>query len=70
MRWDLPTTLTMMPVAQVTFTTPALSVFGIGHSGLVFDFKNTKHLVLYGRNIVESLMVKESKAFMAALAEV
>ncbi len=27
-----------------------------------------KHLVLYGRNIVEALMVKEAKAFMAALA--
>ena len=27
-----------------------------------------KHLVLYGRNIVESLMVKEAKAFMAAVA--
>ena len=46
----------------------ALSVFGIGPGGLIFDFQNTKHMVLYGRNIVESLMVKESKAFMAALA--
>ena len=46
----------------------ALSVFGIGPGGLIFDYQNTKHMVLYGRNIVESLMVKESKAFMAALA--
>jgi thiosulfate reductase/polysulfide reductase chain A len=46
----------------------SLSVFGFGHSGLGFDLKNAKHLVLYGRNIVESLMVKESKAFMGALA--
>lgn len=46
----------------------SLSVFGIGVTGLLFDLKNTKHIVLYGRNIVESLMVKESKAFMAALA--
>ena len=46
----------------------SISVFGFGHSGLGFDFKNAKHLVLYGRNIVESLMVKESKAFMGALA--
>ena len=35
----------------------------------MFDLKNTKHLVLYGRNIVESLMVREAKAFMAALAD-
>jgi thiosulfate reductase / polysulfide reductase chain A len=46
----------------------ALSIYGIGPGGINYDFKNTKHLVLYGRNIVESLMVKESKAFMAALA--
>ena len=46
----------------------ARSIFGFGHAGLVFDLKNTKHLVLYGRNIVESLMVKEAKAFMAAMA--
>ncbi len=46
----------------------ALSVFGIGPGGLIFDYQNTKHMVLYGRNLVESLMVKESKAFMAALA--
>jgi len=46
----------------------SLSIFGFGHSGLGFDLKNAKHLVLYGRNIVESLMVKESKAFMGAIA--
>jgi thiosulfate reductase/polysulfide reductase chain A len=46
----------------------ARSMFGFSHSGLVNDLKNTKHLVLYGRNIVESLMVKEAKAFMAAVA--
>ena len=44
------------------------SIYGFGSAGLVFDLKNTKHLVLYGRNIVESLMVKEAKAFMAAVA--
>ena len=27
-----------------------------------------KHVVLYGRNIIEALAVKEAKAFMAALA--
>ncbi len=45
----------------------ARSIFGFSHAGLVPDFKNAKHLVLYGRNIVESLMVKEVKAFMAAM---
>jgi thiosulfate reductase/polysulfide reductase chain A len=47
----------------------ARSIYGFAHTGLVHDLKNTRHLVLYGRNIVESLMVKEAKAFMAALAD-
>ena len=38
----------------------AVSLYGFSHGGLVLDLKNTKHLVLYGRNIVESLMVKEA----------
>jgi thiosulfate reductase / polysulfide reductase chain A len=46
----------------------ARSIYGFSHAGLLFDLKNTKHLVLYGRNLVESLMVKEAKAFMAAMA--
>jgi thiosulfate reductase/polysulfide reductase chain A len=46
----------------------ALTILGFAHTGLVYDMKNTKHLVLYGRNIIESLMVKEAKAFMSALA--
>jgi thiosulfate reductase/polysulfide reductase chain A len=46
----------------------ARSIYGFGSAGLVYDLENTKHLVLYGRNIVESLMVKEAKAFMAAIA--
>ena len=46
----------------------ARSIYGFGHEGLIFDLKNTKHLVLYGRNVVESLMVKEAKAFMGAIA--
>ena len=44
------------------------SIFGFGATGLIFDLKNTKHLVLYGRNVIESLMVREAKAFVAAMA--
>ena len=44
------------------------SLFGVGHARRVFDLMNTKHLVLCGRNIVESIQVKEAKAFMAAMA--
>lgn len=46
----------------------ARSIYGFSHAGLMFDLKHTKHIVLYGRNIIESLMVKEAKAFMAAVA--
>ena len=46
----------------------ARSIFGFSHAALVPDMGNTKHLVLYGRNIVESLMVKEVKAFMGAMS--
>ena len=46
----------------------ARSIYGFGHEGLIPDLGHAKHLVLYGRNIVESLMVKEAKAFMAAVA--
>jgi thiosulfate reductase/polysulfide reductase chain A len=43
------------------------SLFGLGRKGVVYDIKNTRHIVLYGRNIVESLQVKEVKEFMTAL---
>ena len=46
----------------------ARSIYGFGHEELIPDLGHAKHLVLYGRNIVESLMVKEAKAFMAAVA--
>ena len=45
----------------------ARSIFGFSHADLVPDFSRIRHVVLYGRNIVESLMVKEVKAFMGAL---
>jgi thiosulfate reductase/polysulfide reductase chain A len=44
------------------------SLYGFGAAGLLFDYQHCKHLVLYGRNVVESLMVKEAKAFMAAVS--
>lgn len=44
------------------------SLFGLGRGGLGYDFKNTKHMVLYGRNIIESFQVKEAKAVIDALS--
>jgi len=46
----------------------ARTLFGFSHEGLIPDLGRVKHVVLYGRNIIEALAVKEAKAFMAALA--
>ncbi|NEX22361.1 molybdopterin-dependent oxidoreductase [Thiorhodococcus mannitoliphagus] len=46
----------------------ARATYGFSHAGLIPDLMRTKHLVLYGRNIIESLMVKEAKGFMAAVS--
>ena len=46
----------------------ALSLLGVGRSSIGFDYRRARHIVLYGRNIIESLKVKEAKEFMAALA--
>ena len=45
-----------------------ISIYGFESAGLVIDLENTKHVVLYGRNVLESLMVKEAKAYAAAFA--
>lgn len=37
----------------------ALSLFGFGRKDVVYDFKNSKHVVLQTRNILESINVKE-----------
>jgi thiosulfate reductase/polysulfide reductase chain A len=46
----------------------SISLLGFGNARLIPDLGRTKHLVLYGRNIIESIMVKEAKAFMAAIS--
>ncbi|MCB2225757.1 MAG: molybdopterin-dependent oxidoreductase [Desulfarculaceae bacterium] len=47
----------------------AKSLFGMGRKDWGMDIKNTKHLVLYGRNMIESLQVKEAKDFIEALGK-
>ena len=37
----------------------SLSLYGLGRTELVHDIKNTKHLVLFGRNLLSSLRVAE-----------
>lgn len=43
------------------------SLYGLGRKDLVYDIKNTKHIVLYGRNLIESFQVKEAKDFIQAV---
>jgi len=45
------------------------SLFGLGRTDLAMDIKNTKHLVLFGRNMIESLQVKEAKDFIGAMSK-
>ncbi len=40
------------------------SVLNMGRTGFSYDFKNAKHIILFGRNITESFKVKEVKSFM------
>jgi len=44
-----------------------LSLFGVGRKALSYDYKQCKHLILYGRNIFESLRVKAAGKIMDAL---
>ncbi len=46
----------------------SMSLFGLKRTGFGYDFKNTKHMVFYGRNIIESFQVKEAKAVIDALS--
>lgn len=43
------------------------SVYGMGRKGFDYDYANTRHLVLFGRNITESLKVKEVKNVLKGL---
>ncbi|MBI4797353.1 MAG: molybdopterin-dependent oxidoreductase, partial [Desulfarculus sp.] len=45
----------------------ARTLFGWGRKGFNYDIKNARHIVLIGRNLLESLQVKEAKEFMDAL---
>jgi len=45
----------------------ALSLFGSGRKTFNYNYKNCKHLVLYGRNVFESLKVSGANAVMEML---
>ncbi len=43
------------------------SIYGLGRKGFVYDIKNTKHLILFGRNILAALRVAEARQVMDML---
>ncbi len=43
------------------------SLYGLGRKAFVYDIKNAKHLVLFGRNILASLRVAEARQVMDML---
>lgn len=43
------------------------TLFGYGRGEMAYDFANTKHIVLYGRNVFESLQVKEVNQILDAM---
>jgi len=45
----------------------AISLFGWGRKAFNYDYKQCKHLVLYGRNVFESLRVKAANTIMELL---
>lgn len=43
------------------------SVYGLGRKGFIYDIKNSKHLVLFGRNILAALRIAEANQVMDML---
>ena len=43
------------------------SVYGLGRKDFAYDYEKARHIVLFGRNITESLKVKEVKSFLKGI---
>ena len=43
------------------------SLYGLGRKGFIYDIKNARHLVLFGRNILASLRIAEANQVMDML---
>ncbi len=45
----------------------SLSINGVGRKGLQYDYKNARHLVLFGRNLFTSLLIAEDRGVIEML---
>lgn len=62
-----PNHFTHDALCKGSVNTACRSLFGYTDGQMGLDYKNTKHIVLYGRNIFEAISVKEVNFLMQAL---
>lgn len=62
-----PNHFTHDAICKGSVNTACRSLFGYPDTGFGIDYKNTKHIVLYGRNIFESIQVKEVNGLVEAM---
>lgn len=62
-----PNHFTHDALCKGSVNTACRSLFGYTDAQMAMDYKNTRHIVLYGRNIFEAVSVKEVNNLMAAL---
>ncbi len=63
-----PNHFTHDALCKGSVNTACRSLFGINDAQIGMDLKNSKHIVLYGRNIFEAISVKEVNNLMDALS--
>ena len=64
-----PNHFTHDALCKGSVNTAARSLFGYTDAQIGIDYRNTRHIVLYGRNIFEAISVKEVNNLMAALED-
>jgi thiosulfate reductase/polysulfide reductase chain A len=64
-----PNHFTHDALCKGSVNTACRSLFGYTDGQMGIDYKNTKHIVLYGRNIFESISVKEVNNLMVAMEQ-
>lgn len=64
-----PNHFTHDALCKGSVNTACRSLFGYTDAQVGIDYKNTKHMVLYGRNLFEAISVKEVKGMMEALGK-
>jgi thiosulfate reductase/polysulfide reductase chain A len=64
-----PNHFTHDALCKGSVNTAGRSLFGYTDAQMTFDYKNAKHIVLYGRNIFETIEVKAVNAVKEALAK-